>query len=160
MQEDNLFYLSLRKPDFQGETSEWEPEKVCELIKSFINWELIPAVILWRSEAGYNFVIDGAHRISCLIAWINDDYGDGKISKLAFNNLIPDEQIEVAKETRKLIEKEIGSFSDYALALKHPEKVEANIVANAKKLGALAIKLQWVEGEVEAAERSYLKIHQ
>lgn len=43
---DSFFFQTLRKPDFQRETNEWEPEKVSELIKSFVAGELIPAVIL------------------------------------------------------------------------------------------------------------------
>jgi hypothetical protein len=160
LREDDFFYLTLRKPDFQRETNEWTPEKVCELIKSFIYGELIPAVILWRSKAGYNFVIDGSHRISSLIAWINNDYGDGAISKLAFDGLIPEEQIEIANKTRKLIEKEIGSYSDFQLALKYPDKVKPEIISSAKNLGATAVQLQWVEGDADVAEASFFKINQ
>lgn len=160
LREDDFFYSTLRKPDFQRETNEWTPEKVCELIKSFIKGELIPAVILWRSKGGYNFVIDGSHRVSSLIAWINNDYGDGPITKLAFDGLIPEEQIEVANKTRKLIEKEIGPYLDYQLALKFPEKVKPEIVSNSKNLGAIAVQLQWVEGDAEVAEASFFKINQ
>ena len=45
---DSFFFQNLRKPDFQRETNEWEPERVVELIRSFVGGELIPAVILWR----------------------------------------------------------------------------------------------------------------
>lgn len=160
LREDDFFYSTLRKPDFQRETNEWTPEKVCELIKSFINGELIPAVILWRSKSGYNFVIDGSHRVSSLIAWINNDYGDGPITKLAFDGLIPEEQIEIASKTRKQIEKEIGNYSDFQLALKYPDKVRPDIVTNAKNLGAIAVQLQWVEGDADVAEASFFKINQ
>lgn len=160
LREDDFFYLTLRKPDFQRETNEWTPEKVCELIKSFLNGELIPAVILWRSKSGFNFVIDGSHRVSSLIAWINDDYGDGTISKLIFDGLIPEEQIEVATKTKKLIEKEVGKYTDYQLALKFPDRVKSEIASKAKNLGAIAVQLQWVEGDAEVAEASFFKINQ
>jgi hypothetical protein len=160
LREDDFFYLTLRKPDFQRETNEWTAEKVCELIKSFLNGELIPAVILWRSKSGYNFVIDGSHRVSSLIAWINDDYGDGTISKLIFDGMIPEEQIEIAVKTRKLIEKEVGKYTDYQLALKYPDKVKSEIALRAKNLGATAVQLQWVEGDAEVAEASFFKINQ
>lgn len=80
LEQNSFFYPFLRKPDFQRETNEWDSEKVCD-IESFLDADLIPAVILWRSSSSYYFVIDGSHRLSSLIAWINDDYGDGKISK-------------------------------------------------------------------------------
>lgn len=70
-----LFYPFLRKPDFQRETNEWDAKKIAEFIESFINGELIPAIILWRNNAGLYFDIDGAHRLSALISWIKDDYG-------------------------------------------------------------------------------------
>lgn len=89
---DSFFFSALRKPDFQRETNEWDPEKVCSLIESFLNSELVPAIILWRNQSGFIFVIDGAHRLSSLSAWINDDYGDGEISRKYYDTFIPDDQ--------------------------------------------------------------------
>ncbi len=160
LREDDFFYSALRKPDFQRETSEWDPKKIVELIKSFIYGELIPAVILWRSKGGFNFVIDGSHRVSSLIAWINDDYGDGQITKESFNGIIPEEQIEIGKKTRSLVEKQVGKYTDYLLALKNPERVTDEIRRNAKNLGSIAVQLQWVEGDAEVAEASFFKINQ
>lgn len=160
LREDDFFYLTLRKPDFQRETNEWTPQKITELIKSFLNGELIPAVILWRSKGGYNFVIDGSHRVSSLVAWINDDYGDGPITRESFNGSIPEEQIAVGEKTRRLVEKEIGRYLDYQLALKNPERVTEDIQRRAKNLGSIAVQLQWVEGDAEVAEASFFKINQ
>ena len=78
-------------------------------------------MILWRSKGGFNFVIDGSHRVSSLVAWINDDYGDGPITRDSFNGVIPEEQIEIGNKTRSLVEKEIGKYSDYQLALKYSQ---------------------------------------
>src|SRR4051812_19446298 len=103
-----FFYTYLRKPDFQRETNEWDAHKICNLLLSFLNNDLIPAVILWKNDASFTFVIDGSHRLSALAAWINDDYGGGTISKNFFDARIPDEQQEVADKTRKLINKVIG----------------------------------------------------
>jgi hypothetical protein len=157
---DSFFFSNIRKPDFQRETNEWDSRKICEFIKSFIEGDLIPAIILWRSTGGYLFVIDGSHRLSALSAWVNDDYGDGKISKLFYDGKIPDEQLEVADESRKLVNKAVGSYEDFRLALTHPGKVTPEIVKNAKNLGALAIQLQWVEGDATKAENSFFKINQ
>lgn len=157
---DSFFFTNLRKPDFQRETNEWDGQKVAELIRSFIAGDLIPAIILWRSTGGYLFVIDGSHRLSALAAWVNNDYGDGDTSKLFYDGIVPNEQLEIAQDTRKLVEKTVGSYTDYRLALTHPEKVRADIVRNAKNLGALAIQLQWVEGDARKAESSFFKINQ
>ncbi|MBA2848246.1 hypothetical protein HNQ76_000592 [Thermosulfuriphilus ammonigenes] len=121
---------------------------------------MIPAIILWRSSSGYLFVIDGSHRLSSLAAWVNDDYGDGKISKMFYDGIIPDEQIKIAEKTRKLVNSIVGSYSDFELALTHPDKVRPDIVKNAKNLAALAIQLQWVEGDASKAENSFFKINQ
>ncbi|BAZ44746.1 hypothetical protein NIES4102_17630 [Chondrocystis sp. NIES-4102] len=157
---DSFFFSNIRKPDFQRETNEWDSQKVCELIESFIEGDLIPAIILWRSTGGYLFVIDGSHRLSALSAWVNDDYGDGDISKLFYEGIIPDEQLKIAQETRKLVNKTIGSYKDFRLALTYPDKVKSEIVKYAKNLGALAIQLQWVEGDARKAENSFFKINQ
>lgn len=157
---DSFFFPNLRKPDFQRETNEWEAKKISEFIFSFLTGDLIPAIILWRSTSGYLFAIDGSHRLSSLFAWINDDYGDGKISKLFYDGIIPDDQLEIAEKTRKLINKQIGSYEDYKLASSYPDKVKADIAKRAKNLAALAIQLQWVEGDASKAENSFFKINQ
>ncbi len=157
---DSFFFLNVRKPDFQRETNEWDGKKICELIKSFIEGDLIPAIILWRSTSGYLFVIDGSHRLSSLSAWVNDDYGDGNISKGFYDGMIPDEQRAIADKTRRLVNKTVGSYSDFKLALTHPDKVKPEIFKYAKNLAALAIQLQWVEGDSSKAESSYFKINQ
>ena len=157
---DSFFFSNLRKPDFQRETNEWDAQKISELIRSFIEGDLIPAVILWRSTGGYLFVIDGSHRLSALSSWVNDDYGDGKISKLFYDGIVPDEQLEVAGNTRKLVNKIVGPYKDFRLALSHPDKVKPEVVRYAKNLGALAIQLQWVEGDARKAESSFFKINQ
>ena len=124
LEKDAFFYSGLRKPDFQRETASWSPRKVKDFVKTFAEGDLIPAIILWRSQ-GSTFIIDGAHRLSALIAWVNDDYGDGSISRQFFTHIIAPEQVKVAEKTRKLINKEIGSYADHQFAIKHPEKIIA-----------------------------------
>lgn len=157
---DSFFFSNLRKPDFQRETNEWEGQRITELIRSFITGDLIPAVILWRSAGGYLFVIDGSHRLSALSAWVNDDYGDGDASKIFYDGILPEEQLAAAAVTRRLVEKTVGPYADFRLALTHPDKVRPEIVKYAKNLGALAIQLQWVEGDARKAEISFFKINQ
>jgi hypothetical protein len=157
---DSFFFSNIRKPDFQRETNEWDGKKIADFIESFLDGDLIPALILWRSPSGYVFVIDGSHRLSSLSAWINDDYGDGKISKMFYDGILPEDQIHLAEETRKYVRKRIGSYEDFKLALSNPEKVRADIIKRAKNLSALAIQLQWVEGDANKAESSFFKINQ
>jgi hypothetical protein len=157
---DSFFFMNVRKPDFQRETSEWDSDKISKFIMSFVDGDLIPAIILWRSNSGYLFIIDGSHRLSALSAWVNDDYGDGDISKMFYDGIVPEEQLEIADKTRKLVNKEVGPYKDYKLALSHPNKVSPEIVNRSKNLAALAIQLQWVEGDAGKAENSFFKINQ
>ena len=161
LEEGSLFYQVIRKPDFQRETSNWEPEKISELIQSFLEGDLIPSVILWRSpRSGNIFVIDGAHRLSAFIAWVADDYGDGGFSTPFFQNFIAPEQLRAAEKTRGLIKQNVGSFIDLKTALKRPEFVPENRLRLAKNLSAFAINLQWVMGDAAKAENSFFKINQ
>ncbi len=119
-----VFASSLRKPDFQRETADWTPQKIVDLVRAFVDGELIPAIILWKVPAiilwkggGYNFVIDGAHRLSAVLSWVYDDYGDRSRSLSYFGEVIPPEQIRAVKKARALIEKEIGHFSHYEAGL-------------------------------------------
>lgn len=157
---DSFFFTNIRKPDFQRETNEWDGKKIVDFIESFLDGDLIPALILWRSPSGYVFVIDGSHRLSSLSAWINDDFGDGKISKMFYDGIIPEEQIHLAEEAKKFVRKRIGSYEDFKLALSNPDKVRPDIIIRAKNLSALAIQLQWVEGDANKAESSFFKINQ
>lgn len=153
-----LHYGLLRKPDFQRETDDWDIDNVVTLIKSFRDGDLIPALIMWRANEGYSFVIDGAHRLSALIAWVNDDYGDRAISQSFYGYKITDRQKEVADECRKKIAAEVGTYLDLSKALNDsnptPERIKwaSNISA--------ALKTQWVVGDAANAEKSFIAINQ
>lgn len=154
-----FFYPFLRKPDFQRETSEWDAKKIVEFIESYINGELIPAIILWRNNTGLYFVIDGAHRLSALISWIKDDYGDGEISKKFYGDSINEEQREIAEKTRSLINKKIGKYTDI-IDSPNMEFPDEALIQKAKNLGAYSIQVQWVDGDAKKAEKSFFKINQ
>lgn len=153
-----LHYSLLRKPDFQRETNDWGIDNVVTLIKSYRDADLIPAIILWPSDAGYIFIIDGAHRLSALIAWVNDDYGDGPISRKFFDNKIPKQQERYAQECRERVALEVGRYSDLSKALSDdnlsPERIKwaANI--------SRSVTTQTVTGDAETAQHSFITINQ
>ncbi len=154
-------YAALRKPDFQRETSNWSPQHIVDFVKSFVEGDLIPAVILWQSPTNNSlFAIDGAHRLSALIAWVRDDYGDGDISRKFYENRIRPEQLEAAEDTRWLIKSQLGSFKDFQSAVLYPDNSDPALVRRAKRLGAVALPLQWVRGDAKKAEQSFLRINQ
>ena len=159
--QNSFFTQSLRKPDFQRETTHWSPTKVLDLIRSFLDADLIPAVIMWQSGP-YVFVIDGAHRLSALLSWIYDDYGDKVRSLRYFDNNIPVDQLRVADRTRKLINKEIGSFDTYKAALEKPrEDVPETLLKRLSNLSTHSLTAQWVlSNDPKVAEDSFFKINQ
>lgn len=155
-----FFSAMLRKPDFQRETAHWTPEKIAELIRAFVDGDLIPAVILWRRGTNV-FVIDGAHRISAIIAWVKDDYGSGKTSLEHFGGRVSDEQKRIAERTRKLVNQTVGPFAQLAGARLNPKAAEPDIQAMLGNLAANAIVAQWVpQVDEKAAEESFFKINQ
>ncbi len=150
---DAPIFRQLRKPDFQRETNHWTPDQICTFVQSFLDSEVIPSLILWKSPM-YIFVIDGGHRLSALRAWMLDDYGDGAASLAFYGTEISEEQKRIAKRTRKLIEQEIGRFS------KLKDQVDATpIVPRAKTLFTRTLTLQWVYGTPDVAETSFFKIN-
>lgn len=148
---------NLRKPDFQRETNHWTPEQVCSFLECFVNGELIPSVILWKSPTNI-FVVDGGHRLSVLKAWVEDDYGDGPRSLEFFNRNISRSQSKAAKKTSKLIEERIGKFNHVRAKLEQSELP----IEERKKLNRVisrALPIQWVPGDAEKAEASFFKIN-
>lgn len=157
---DSIFRHTIRKPDFQRETRDWDINQIVNFLYSIINRQFIPAVILWQNANALTFVIDGAHRISALMAWINDDYGDGQISAEYFNNQISDEQKAVAKAARTKIDKEIGPFSKYMDSIKSPQKYTEDFRRLAFALNSFSFDIQWIDGDVTNAEQSFFNINQ
>ena len=154
-----FFQASLRKPDFQRETTHWTPEKVVDLVKAFLDRDLIPAVILWQ-RGDEVFVIDGAHRLSALIAWVRNDYGDGENSNRLFGSGLTDEQRKIAKATSQLMAKEVGTYAEFSgLVGQTPfEPLKARRLA---AIGQEALIIQWVTAATaKAAEDSFFKINQ
>jgi hypothetical protein len=157
------FFKSLRKADFQRVTSEWKPERVAGLIKSFINEDIIPACILWFWE-GYSYIIDGGHRLSALVAWVNNDYGDGEISKIYFGaDKITKEQKKIAEKTRALIDSDptIGSFTKYDYAVNNEASVTKDEFVRAIRITSKnTIEAQWIKAKNSSeAEKAFFKIN-
>lgn len=154
-------YNTLRKPDFQRETNEWDKSKIFDLIDSFMEGNFVPSIILWKSPASFIFVIDGAHRLSALIAYINDDYGDEEISQQYFNYNIPDEEKTLAFECREFINKGIKSFSDIRKIFDNPSSYPEKEVIRARNFMQFTLKVQEIKhANAKDAERSFFKINQ
>ncbi len=147
----------LRKPDFQRETNHWTPEQTAIFIESFLDNEVIPSLILWKSPT-FIFVIDGGHRLSALRAWMEDDYGDRTISREFYNGEISAHQKRIAIRTRALIESRIGRYSTLRdlVGSKTGSPVQTR---RANLLFTRALVVQWIQGSAATAETSFFKIN-
>lgn len=148
----------LRKPDFQRETNHWTPSQVAGLVKSFVSNELIPALILWKSDS-FIFVIDGAHRLSALKAWADNDYGDGPASGAFFSQNIAADQMAVASATRRLVEAEVGRYADYKSLTEEQLAADTAKAARFSIIFNRALHVQWIQGNQDVAESSFFKIN-
>lgn len=158
--EHGIIYALLRKPDFQRETSNWSPEQVADLIESFVTGKIIPSIILWQS--GHRvFVIDGAHRVSALIAWVRDDYGAGKLSIEQYGNVIPEHQKIMHNITRNLVHEKIGSYEQHQAAFRYPGSADPHILQRATLFPLKKIDAQWIrDAKPEQARDAFFRINQ
>lgn len=166
----------LRKPDFQRATSAWSAKDCVDLLEDVLKEQVVPSVIMWLSPDNLQYVLDGGHRISVLLAWIRDDWGD-RLSSEDYQDPVLEENSKLAaKQVRDLLkQREIGKFQEYLDAEEAHSAIEsakripeqemdfvslqyADLVRrwDAVKIG---FPIQWVKGDYQKAEESFLKIN-
>lgn len=157
---DRMYFTVLRKPDFQRTTNNWTPEMIVDLVKSWLDGDLVPALILWHSkQSGKVFIVDGAHRLSALIGWVNDDYGNGAISRGFFDDIQP-AQAKFHKTTQDLMAQKVGSYEElHRMAMKPLSTDDPDKVRRGRAIATLQPDIQRVEGDAQTAENSFLKIN-
>ena len=78
-----------------------------------------------------------------------------------YGNYISQEQKEIGIRTRDLVNKKIGSFKDIISITRNSQLAKNEFqIEVAKNLGALALQVQWVDGDANNAEESFLRINQ
>jgi hypothetical protein len=153
------FFETLRKPDFQRETAAWTPTSVCDFIEAFVSNDLIPSVICWQSPARLTFIIDGAHRLSAIIAWIMDDYGAGTRS-IQFYGKIPKHQERMHTKTRELVNKRVRSYAEWIHETGNAGSI-AELRTKVRGLAHARVPLLWVPGnDATKAEKAFFTINQ
>jgi len=157
---DRMYFTVLRKPDFQRTTNNWTPEMIVDLVKSWLDSDLVPALILWHSkQSGKVFIVDGAHRLSALIGWVNDDYGDGSISAGFFDE-IPPAQAKFHKTTQELMAQRVGAYKElHRMAMNPLPTDDPDKIRRGRAIATLQPAIQKVEGDAQTAENSFLKIN-
>lgn len=143
LEKGQFFYQQLKKPIFQRDTNQWTVERVEKLINTFLDDGLIPAIILWEDSEGNIYIIDGAHRISSLIAWVNSDYGE--------ENVLNDSNHQVIEE---YLNKKIGSYSEIKSSTDDKYKQAKKIIAKR------SIAVQWVTGNYDKVKESFIRINE
>jgi hypothetical protein len=168
-----------RKPDFQRQTSAWTPEDCVELLESVIMNQVVPSIIMWRSpDNGLRYILDGGHRISVIIAWFHDDWGESQAD--GFEDPQKNESVrKAANEVRILVKSRIGHISDYKFASDEIRRISHEGGAPRQALESVqagkafqrgmffqnvrsddvVFPILWVDGDYRTAEQSFLKIN-
>jgi Protein of unknown function DUF262/HNH endonuclease len=170
-------FRRLRKPDFQRATSAWTAKDCVDLLEDVLKEQVVPSVIMWLSPTDQlQYVLDGGHRISVLLAWIKDDWGDRLSSEDYQDPVLEENSKSAAKQVREELKKrEIGKFQEYldaeeiytdietARRVPEPEMDVASVhyAKLVRRWDAVKIgfPIQWVKGDYQKAEESFLKIN-
>lgn len=163
----------LRKPEFQRQTNSWIDEKYINLLKTLKSNQVIPGVIFWLNTAtGHIFVLDGAHRLSAIRAWVTDDWGDSDEAKEY--GYLEEDELRAAKRLRQRIKEEIGDYEECRKAQakfkkivdarKNPkDELDDETEARGRFMyhlnTSLKIPIQWVTGGYQDAEQSFVNIN-
>ncbi len=150
----------LRKPDFQRTTDDWDADHIMQFIKSFAEGDVIPGVIFWASpKTGNILVIDGAHRISAMLAWIFDDYGDGDRSQKFIGYQENQDQKDAAKAAQDAVKENVGTFKAVSEAASDL-RASRRLKQLSASMTAMRFKIQWLKtADPRVAEESFYRIN-
>lgn len=102
-------------------------------------------------------MIDGAHRLSALCAWIENDYGDGTTSKTFYSDEISREQKRVAERVRRSINGNIGTYESLDRLV--GKAADGKAGERAGSMNTQPIVVQTVKGTAKAAADSFFAIN-
>lgn len=168
----------LRKPDFQRSTWAWTPQECVDLLESFIEGRVIPSIIMWNSPAnGYDYILDGGHRVSVVLAWLTNRWGRNiqdiapfiddpdtreKINKaaIAVENLVRSRigSIDLYKQASERLDEIVYAGGSPKIEMAKPDFDRATFYQRLSK-GDKHFHVLWVEGDYQTAEQSFLKIN-
>lgn len=168
------WFEKLKKPDFQRETNAWTPYQCKEFIESVFLGQIIPSIILWKSpETSMTYILDGAHRLSVIRAWMTNDWGDK--AGIYYERRDIDQIKVIATDVRNLINASVGSFDDFRNSYNELQRLIKESKAPKKEMSDKAFKqasfysevigsnsslyAQWETGDYNSAEQSFLRIN-
>lgn len=173
-QEMMSIFPILRKPDFQRETSAWSPDDCVKLLESIVKGLIIPSLIVWKSpDNNFLYILDGAHRVSVMRAWVIDDWGDKAVENYYERHEYYDEIREAAQVVRTAVKAQIGSYDDFLTAGKNflsaaregsardrlSEKEYQRGLFYTEMIQEAGFHIQEVSGDYDVAEASFLRIN-
>src|SRR5689334_16328017 len=115
----------LRKPDFQRATLSWTANDCVLLLESFVKRLVVPGIVIWSSPySSYHYILDGAHRVSVVMAWLRDDWGD-KVPAFEWKSVKQEKRHkEAAKEVRDHVREQIGFINDFKADYEEFQRIE------------------------------------
>lgn len=131
---------------------------------------------MWTSpDSGFEYILDGGHRVSVVLAWLNDDWGDKLRSEDYGDKETEDAVKRAASKVRMLVKANIGEIRDFVAAeealdraimeYKAPRDVLSPVAFSRGEFyrrflkGSIWFHILWVNGNYERAEQSFLKIN-
>jgi hypothetical protein len=118
IQDGRALFKRLRKPDFQRQTNAWTPDKCVDFLDSILRGWLVPHIILWKKPGTETrYILDGAHRVSVVKAWMENDWGDSVHAKKHYAKQDRARIEEAADRTRALVKRRIGNFKEFQAEL-------------------------------------------
>jgi hypothetical protein len=169
----------LRKPVTQRVAGSWTPELCVDLLEYILSGQNAPSIIMWPGPDNLLYVVDGVHRVSVLLAWVRDSWGEG-LPPGSYADEAQRREIEAAaRRVRELLqERGIGRYDDYAAARaryedlkrelgREPGAGEMDEAALSRARSArrwetdnIGLPILWLRGDYAQAEAAVLRYQQ
>ncbi len=170
------FVSQLRKPDFQRATLSWTPQDCVMLIQSMVERLVVPSIVMWTSPLStYRYILDGAHRVSVVMAWLTDDWGEKAAAEVAETEEEEEQIKKAASEVREKLRQGVGFFTDLRADYDEFKRISDSGGDALEDLGEQRhqralfyadyigkqsnFPVLWVEGDYNRAEQSFLRIN-
>ncbi|WP_046206359.1 HNH endonuclease signature motif containing protein [Acinetobacter radioresistens] len=138
----------LFKADNQRSTECWSVQEIANFIEDCTEDQNINLCILyWKDIHGNIYIIDGAHRLSCIYAWINRYFADEQVPQAPNFN---DQQ----KQDIRYLRNYLGDLADFQRIC-----TDAEFAEKKSKLGDIKISFRQVLGTPEDARRVFQSIN-
>lgn len=138
----------LFKADNQRSTECWNVQEIANFIEDCTEDQNINLCILyWKDIHGNIYIIDGAHRLSCIYAWINRYFADEQVPQAPNFN-------DPQKQDIRYLRNYLGDLADF-------QKIctDAEFAEKKSKLGDIKISFRQVLGTAEDARRVFQSIN-